>query len=104
MVKKMLVFSLKKDTDPDKFWKFWIEKHSAAFKKVPGLKKYVLNRAIRVEKGKERFYGIAEIWFDTEADYDKAMKFRETQPDKGNFSDFVEGAYTQWVEEKVITP
>ena len=99
MVKKMGMFQLAEGKDSDEVWKYWIETHAAQVKSLPGIRKYVLNRVSKVVKGEVKFWGIVELWFDTEEDYDKA--FTHLVPDE--FGTLItEPRLSVWVEEKVI--
>ncbi|MBO05995.1 MAG: hypothetical protein CMI58_03020 [Parcubacteria group bacterium] len=99
MVKKIGMFQLAKGKDSDEVWKYWIETHAAQVKTLPGLRKYTINRVKSVTKGDVHFWGVAELWFDTEEDYDKA--FSHLVPDE--FGTLVtDPRLSVWVEEKVI--
>jgi uncharacterized protein (TIGR02118 family) len=68
MVKRVSVYTLPKGVDPDAFWKYHTEVHAVDITQAAGqrLKKYVLNRVIKVEKGEPKFFGLIELWFENE--------------------------------------
>ena len=104
MVKRIMIFKLKKDIDPDKFWEFWNNTHGQTFKKFPPLKKYVINRVTKVVKGEPRFWGVVEVWYENEEIYERA---RENSPiikqvSSDGFDEQIEDSFTAWVEESVI--
>jgi len=106
MLKRVGIFSLPEGTDPDEFWNSWVHTHAPKFKKVPGLRKYTLNRVTTVVKGDGKlkgdvkFYGLAELWFDSEEAHDQAHntpeaklaneEWRQWGDGPGSFSVFME--------------
>ena len=99
MVKRVGMFSLGEGKDSDEVWKYWTEVHAPNFSKLPGLRKYAINRITEVVKGEVRYWGMAELWFDTEEDYEAAVA--QHTPDE--FGSLVtEPRFSAWVEEKVI--
>ena len=103
MVKRIMIFKLKDGVNPDKFWKFW-DVHAQTFKKLPTLKKYVLNRVTKIVKGEPKYWGLVEIWAENAEAYEKASKdhpiVKELASD--GFAEQVTDSFTVWVEEKVI--
>ena len=104
MVKRVFVFSLPEGSDPDEFWKFWEEVHAAEFKKFPALRKYIIHRVTKVVKGEQKFWGLGEVWYDSEEAYNQA---REGSPvvervSSDGYSERVIDEFSAWVEEKVI--
>jgi len=96
MYKRIIFYSLPEGTDPDKFWKYHTEVHAVDVKKVAGsrLKKYVINRVTNVESGELKFFGLIELWWESEEamnDAYKDMKFLKTSEGKILRDDF----YTQ---------
>lgn len=76
MIKRVGLYSLPKGTDPDEFWKFHTEVHSADFKKAVGsrVKKYVINRVKKIVRGEPKYWGLVEIWFESEKAMDEAFE------------------------------
>lgn len=103
MVKKVRLFSLAKGSDPDKAWRYWIDKHAANIKNIPGIRKYIINRVTKVELGEPSFWGIVEVWFDSvesEEAYLQAMD-KDNPPD--DFHTMTsDPRFSAWVEEEVI--
>lgn len=104
MVKRVEIFNLKEGVDPDEFWKFWENVHAAEFKKFPALRKYTINRVRKVVKGKPSYWGLVEVWYDSEEDYNKAKEgspvIQKVIAD--GFADQVTDEFTAWIEEKAI--
>ena len=104
MVKRIMIFKLKDGVNPDKFWKFWDEEHAQTFKKLPALKKYVLNRVTKIVKGEPKYWGLVEIWAENEEAYEKTHKDHPIVKELSShgFSEQITDTFTAWVEEKVI--
>lgn len=103
MIKRVSVCSLPEGTNIDEFWKYWREVHVPDFKKVPGLRKYIINRVVSKLAGEEKFWGLAETWWDSEEDMRHAFASPEG---KYAFEDFwprVTGGFSAIMEEKEIT-
>lgn len=110
MIKVIAMYSLPEGTDPDEFWKYHTEVHASDIKKAygPRLKKYVINRVIKVLKGEPKLFAIMENWFENEealAEADKDAKTLRTAGGKTIVDDFasrVTQSYRAIVEEKEI--
>ncbi len=98
MFKRVVTFPLAEGRDPDEVWKYWIETHAVNFKKVPGIRKYVINRVIEPVNGMP-FWGMAEFWFDSEEACKRA--FNSARP-KDDFNSMHGVSFKASVEEKVI--
>ena len=97
--KHVALLSVAKGKDPDEVWRYWIDPHAANHKKVPGIKKYVLNRVIKT-RGEFPFWGMAETWYDSEEAYNRPSSV--TIP-KDDFPSMIgKERITAWLEEKVI--
>jgi uncharacterized protein (TIGR02118 family) len=108
MIKRINAFPLAPGRDPEKVWKYWVEIHCQHVKKIPGLKKYVINRVIELVPGPggvkrdPQFWGLVELWFDTLEDYERAINSPEYLT-KDEFASMVgEPPRIAFVEEKVI--
>jgi uncharacterized protein (TIGR02118 family) len=90
MVKLAYVLQLRKDMDRKEAMRYWREVHGPIAARTPGLRRYVQNQASASTDGDLRFDGIAELWFDTQADLDTALaspEWRATIADVPNFAD-----------------
>ncbi len=111
MFKTITVFSLRPDTDPDEFFKYYVQSHALdAVKAGAGkMKKYVTNRVVDVMGGQTEIFGITEIWWENKADHDEYIKRVQTMlaaSGKNMAADFVSHGgvieYKIHVEEKEI--
>ena len=88
MVKRVVIFSLPDGASGEEFWKYWKEVHAGDMKRVAGpkLKKYVISRVVGKPDGDLKFWGLAELWYDTTEEEHKKMV--STPEGKKTFSDF----------------
>ena len=101
MLKRIFIFKLKEGTNPDEFWKHWENKHAAEYKKMPYLKKYSINKLYKVTKGEPAFWGMAETWWDSEADHEKMEQTPQAKAFKDEyFSAHIADGFGAWFEEK----
>ncbi|MFC1965339.1 hypothetical protein ACFLVW_00610 [Chloroflexota bacterium] len=111
MIKQISVFSLPEGTDPEELWKYHTQVHALDVKNAGGslLKKYVLNRVIKVTHGEPKFWGVVELWFENEETHKEFNeRTRETKVANGkamieDFTSRVVGRFGAVVEEKEIT-
>jgi uncharacterized protein (TIGR02118 family) len=79
MIKRINVFPLAEGSDPEKVWKYWVDKHAEGIKLIPGVKRYVINRVIQKVPGPDgaepllNYWGLVEIWFEDMDAYNKGM-------------------------------
>ncbi len=65
MIKVVSIWQLPADMAEDEFERWYIAKHVHDAQKIPGLRRYTINRVIPEERGSSRFYRMAELSFDT---------------------------------------
>ena len=106
MIKLVMCLRRRADLSREQFLDYWLNKHGPFFQKNAGTmraKRYVqghtitspLNDGMRTSRGMEPEYdGVAEVWFESEADLMEAMGSAEMQTlsealleDESNFID-----------------
>jgi len=97
MIKRVWTCSLKEGTDPDEFWKHWVEVHGAELKDETLIKKYTVQRVKTVVKGQPKFWGLMEMWFDSEEEYKKVVWKADEY-----FVSHITDIFAAWVDEEVI--
>ena len=104
MIKKITTFKLKEGADPEMVWKLWSGEHAQIIKTFSPLKRYVVNRVIKVINGEPSFWGEMEVWYESEEAFKKAAHDmdRIKEEIKDNFNDYISDIVATWVEEKVI--
>jgi uncharacterized protein (TIGR02118 family) len=65
MIKVVSIWALPEGMGEAEFEDWYIGKHVADAQKIPGLRRYSINRVIPEERANSRFYRMAELSFDT---------------------------------------
>jgi len=77
-----MIFGAKRrpDLSREEFGRYWLTVHAEKAKKVPGIKRYVINLAPDLSgSGRELSYdGFAEVWFESEEDMRRSARSPET--------------------------
>ena len=99
-----LIILLKKKTGltDEQFATYWLETHALLAKKMPGLRRYVVNVVMPPPNRGPDYNGVVELWFDNVDDMKKAFSSpegRATQKDTGTFTP---GLATMYIDEHSI--
>lgn len=65
MIKVVSIWQLPPGMGEDEFEQWYVGKHVPDAQKIPGLRRYTINRVIPEERAASRFYRMAELSFDT---------------------------------------
>ncbi len=99
---KLVVGLVKKDgTSIEEFEEHWHEEHAPRASEIPHLEKYTT--AVALDPNESAYDGIAELYFDSPEDIDKAAESEAMQwalEDLENFTDT--GKNTQMVLEETV--
>ena len=70
MIKRFVILRRRADMPRAEFWRYWEEVHGRLIAKLPGLRRYVQYhvRSERLDNAEPEIDGIAELWFESEAD------------------------------------
>lgn len=74
-----LIALYKRPEDVDAFEQHYNETHMPLIALVPGISKTVVNTAFGAPRGEPAYYKIAELWFNTREDFDRAMASDENR-------------------------
>ncbi len=108
MIKTVGLLTRKKDWTHERFMKHWVEVHAPLARAVPGLRRYVQNhirderRRADIEMTKVEIDGIAELWFDDQAAFERASRTPEMKALHADGALFIGGIKSYIVEEKLI--
>lgn len=101
---KMIILLTKKVTMNDEdFAKYWLETHAPLARKMPGLRKYVVNVVQRPPNREAEYHGIVELWFDDKESMKKAFASPEGQVTQQDSEKFTSKMTTLFIEEHTIT-
>lgn len=71
MFKAMILLTRREDMTPDGFRTWWLDEHRPLALQLPGLRRMVVN-IVEADPGETGIDGVAELWFDSQADFDAA--------------------------------
>jgi uncharacterized protein (TIGR02118 family) len=99
-----LIILLKKKTDfTDKqFVTYWLETHARLAKKMPGLRRYVVNVVVPPPNRDPDYNGVVELWFDNVDDMKKAFSSPEGQATQKDTDTFAASRTTMYIDEHSI--
>ena len=72
MVKMISLVRRRPDLTRDEFAQVWLEDYVHVAKRVPGVRGYVVN-VVAPASDEQEWDGFAEMWFDSQADFDAAF-------------------------------
>lgn len=102
MLKTIHLVKKKPELTFEDFRKYWLEEHVKIAKKLPGLKRYVINIVTKCLSEYRPYDGIAELDFEDEESFKKAMESPVGQAVREDLLNFAENADILLVEEKVV--
>jgi uncharacterized protein (TIGR02118 family) len=95
MIKVVSIWQLPPGMPEADFERWYLDKHVPDAKKIPGLRRYEINRVIPEERANSRFYRMAELSFDTLPEARAAFEsaewkyaFADAKPYIGDFMRF----------------
>jgi uncharacterized protein (TIGR02118 family) len=80
MVKAILGYDIESGMSVAAYEKWLREVHIPDLRRIPGLRRVVFNTVRGVVRGETTFYRIAELHYDSMADFEKAAAWREAHP------------------------
>ena len=86
----------------DEFARYWLSVHGALAKKMPGLRKYVVNVVRRPPNREPDFHGVVELWFDDVDSMKKAFASPEGQATQKDSENFTSTMTTLYIDEHPI--
>jgi uncharacterized protein (TIGR02118 family) len=99
-----LIILLKKKTDltDEQFATYWLETHAPLAKKMPGLRRYVVNVVMPPPNREPDYSGVVELWFDNVDAMKKAFSSPEGQTTQKDTETFAGSLTTLYVDERSI--
>ncbi len=100
---KQIVLLRKKQTMSDEeFAEYWLETHAPIAKKMPGLRRYVINIVKRPPNREPDYHGIVEMWFDDKDSMKQAFASPEGVATQKDAEAFASEIRTLFIEEHNI--
>ena len=102
MFKLIILLRKKTDFTDEQFTKYCLETHALLARKMPGLRRYVVN-VVRPPPNREPDYnGVVELWFDNVSDMKKAFSSPEGQATQKDTETFTTSRTTMYIDEHSI--
>ena len=100
-----LIILLKKKTGftDEEFADYWLETHALLAKKMPRLRRYVVNVVAPPPNREPDYNGVVELWFDNVDDMKKAFSSPEGQATQKDTEKFTTSRTAMYVDEHSIT-
>ncbi len=86
----------------DEFTRYWLDIHAPLAKKMPGLRKYVVNLVRRPPNREPDYHGVVEIWFDDVEAMKKAFGSPEGEATQKDSENFTSKMTTMYIDEHPI--
>jgi uncharacterized protein (TIGR02118 family) len=86
----------------EEFAKYWVGVHSKKARKMPGLRRYVINTVKDAEGTKPDYDGIVELWFDDVQAMKRAFSSEEGKATLADEVNFIGRKIVSVVVEHVI--
>ncbi len=80
MVKAILGYDIEPGMSIEAYEKWLREVHLPDLSRIPGLRRVVFNTVRGIVRGETTFYRIAELHYDSMADFEKAAQWRRENP------------------------
>ena len=97
MFKLIILVKKKQNLSDGDFAKYFLETHAPLAKKMPGVRKYVVNIVRRPPNREPDYHAVAELWFDDISAMKNAFASPEgkvTQKDNEAFAESVTSLFT----------
>ena len=101
--KMMILLKKKTEISDDEFARHWLETHAPLAKKMPGLRRYVVNIVKRPPNREPDYSGVVELWFDDQASMKKAFSSPEGWATQKDTAAFTSDLITMYIDEHTIT-
>lgn len=100
----MIILLKKRDKLSDEeFAKYWLETHAPLARKMPGLKKYVVNVVRRPPNREPDYHGVVELWFDDVKSMKQAFASPEGLATQKDTDTFASKLTTLYIDEHSIS-
>jgi uncharacterized protein (TIGR02118 family) len=102
MFKLITLLTKKQAMSDDEFAKYLLEVHADFAKKMPGLRRYVLNIVQRPPNREPEYHAVAELWFDDRESMKRAFSSPEGELTEKDTMEFASKTTTLFIEEHEI--
>lgn len=103
MFKLMTLLRKKDGMSDEEFARYWFEVHAPLARRMPGLRRYVVNLVQKPPGREPEFNGVVELWFDDRESMKKAFASPEGVATQRDSEKFTSRMVTLFVEERTVT-
>ena len=102
MFKLVILLKKKSTLSNGDFARYCLETHASLAKRMPGVRRYVVNIVSRPPNREPDYNGVVELWFDDIDAMKKAFASSEGQTTQKDTEAFTEGVTTLFIDEHQI--
>lgn len=102
MFKMVILLKKRMNFTDEQFADYWLETHAPLAKKMPGLRRYVVNVVKPPPNRAPDYNGVVELWFDNVDDMKKAFSSPEGQATQKDTERFAASRTAMYVDEHSI--
>jgi len=102
MFKLVILLKKKSSLSDGDFAKYWLETHAPLAKRMPGVRRYVVNIVRRPPNREPDYSGVVELWFDDVGAMKKAFASPEGQATSKDTEVFADSVTALYVDEHPI--
>jgi len=100
--KLMILLNKKENMTDETFTEYWLTTHAPLAKRMPGLRKYVVNVVKRPPNKEPEYNGVVELWFDDKESMRAAFASTEGQAAQKDTEKFTSKITTIYIQEHPI--
>ena len=102
VVKWKVKVYMKENMTRKAFAEYWLNTHAPLVKKMPGVKKYIINLVLSTDGEEPGYQGTAELWFDSIEAMQLAVETPEGQRAVADTQNFMRMFTSKVIEEHVV--
>jgi uncharacterized protein (TIGR02118 family) len=102
MFKMIILLKKKTSLTLEDFSKYWLETHAPLARKMPGLRRYVVNIVRRPPNREPEYDGVVELWFDNVESMKTAFTSPEGKATQRDTEAFASGLTSMYIDEYSI--
>ncbi len=102
MFKLMVLLEKKDNMTDEEFARYWLHTHAPLAKKMPGVKKYVVNIVKKPPERQSHYQGVVELWFEDIESMKMAFASTEGRITKEDTHRFASNVTILYIDEHEI--
>jgi len=98
----MILLKKKHDMTDEEFAHYWLHTHAPLVKKLPGVRKYVINLVKKPPERESHYQGVVELWFEDTESMKTAFASDEGLLTREDAHKFVSNMTTLYIDEHEV--